>query len=1068
MCARVVLGCSIRFCVSLCYGSSVPPFVDDQPSAFNTLAKYLQALYKRSPLPTKNKWPPTPSKYYINLACVSGETVSRHEMDEFTRSTIEGNIDSIYERKEHISIEDVACKVNERYPNLVLVEGAPGVGKTTFAWELCRGWADGRLLQHYSLVMLLRLRDKSIRQVKQLQDIFFHPNKSICEEVCEEVVSVNGKGILMILEGFDELPENLRKSDSFFCRLIEGELPLATILVTSRPWATSVIRSNFCNSVSQRIEILGFTKELIDEFLVSVTKEDTKLLNQMRQFLKLNPPIHAAMYVPLNAVTVFEICKEKWRNNSDTVVPTTITGLYTEFSKTILVRCLCSRNDGHRRLNRFTDLPQPIYERFCTLCKIAYDGIHNGGQLVFDDIPDGIEELGFMQSVTELYVTSGVSVSYNFIHLTVQEFLAAFYVSLQQETNYVIEHHMFYLSRSMYEVSRFLAGITELKCGVLKERLPTPNQDDITHDIPFNSADCNTMTMYTFTTNVAITKDHCNLLFESQNLSILEASLGCKVAFLHICDNENPMEYFAAGWCIGHSKCQWKLAFQGVVPPDCAEMLVLGVQQCKQPSPTLNICDLYIGEKVDRCGLDTLKTIFDLRHIVCFDLDRLFFSVHVHEQELSNPSNSLNALSILGNVVEECNNLKEVELYVSVHDFQKIIWQGDCFQPSKVMPESDLLQPCYHLLYAVLRLRSLRMLTLHKEICMCFTESALALLHASSLKSLKIVCSSAINSFEQLTSAISSCKSLRLKHLNFRINFNFEDYSVHVAELLVQRRPRLSSLCLQQCNLTDMTAVRTLQPLTSCDTALKTLNLAKNKLGEESCAVIATILNNTHLSVLDMSECDLPHSGIVSIIQALTVNTRLKKLNFSGNNCSGCAQHLEEMLCKNTTLAELKLVSCSFQKDESGKVLKLFAENKNTGLQTLAFSDNKFDNVEKSLVNTLIRDNRTLHYLSISLDHRDLQYFGPLLVSALALNGTLKQLAVTMECFDFNEDFKWLLSGCKDYHKVKKKLNIKAQLRTRNLMGNVMVIETVVSVPSPPGPVAATVDDQPQDPQQGK
>ena len=473
MCARVVFGYSVSFCVSLCYGSSVPPFVilvDDQPSctAFNTLAEYLKALYQRSPLPTKNKWPPTPSKYYINLACVSGETVPRHEMDEFTRSTVHGNIDSIYERKKHISIEDVACKVNEKYPNLVLVEGAPGVGKTTFAWELCRRWADGRLLQHYSLVLLLRLRDQSVREAKQLQDIFYHPSKSIRESVYEKVVTENGQGILIILEGFDELPENLRKSDSFFCHLIDGELPLATVLVTSRPWATSVIRSDFCNSVSQRIEILGFTNDLIDEFLISVTKDDTNLLRKMRQYIQVNPPIYAAMYIPLNAVIIFETCKEEWRNDSNAVVPVTMTELHISFSKTLLVRYIRAGETSHKKLNKFTDLPLPVYEKFCALCKIAYEGIRNRQQLVFEDIPEGLEELGFMQSVSELHVSSGSSVSYNFLHLTLQEFLSAYYLSLQlQQPDYDLVH----IDKvpDMRQVYQYLAGITHLKNGIMKE-----------------------------------------------------------------------------------------------------------------------------------------------------------------------------------------------------------------------------------------------------------------------------------------------------------------------------------------------------------------------------------------------------------------------------------------------------------------------------------------------------------------------------------------------------------------------------------------------------------------------
>ena len=972
-------------------------------------------------------------------------------MDEFTRSTvIQGNIDAICNRKKPISIDQVACKVNDTYPRIIIVEGAPGVGKTTLAWELCRRWAKGIALRDYSLVLLLRLRDKRVVEAKQLQDFFFHSDKIVSQGACDQIVSTLGHGVLIILEGFDELPEDSRKHDSLLLQLICGELlPQVTVLVTSRPWASLQLRSHFHQDISQRVEILGFTKDRIDEFLESVTQEDTKLLCQLRRYVKQNPPIHAAMYIPLNAVIIVETCKEEWRNDSDAIIPTTITGLYTAFSKALLLRYLYFNNysDCHIRLNLFEDLPPAVYERFCGLCRIAYEGIHNRGQLVFKDIPDDLVELGFLQSVTELYVTSGVSVSYNFIHLTVQEFLAAFYVSLmlQQEPNYKLP--TFYESQSMYEVSRFLAGITKLKHydSALKEILPTPTEDDTEYYVYCDVDNCKT----TFTTNVVIEDLFVfNLLFESQNLSILKKTLGCKVALLHIGDNPNPMDYFSAGWCIGHSECQWKLAFQGVVPPDCAEMLVLGVQQCKQLSRTLNICDLYIGEKVDMYGLDTLKSIFDLRHNVRFDLHRVFFSVCMCEQDLSNRSKS-NALSILGSVVEECKNLKEVELYGR----ESFLWQADHFpiRPSRLI---DILEPCCRLLCTVLRLRSLRVLSLHKEICMCFTESMLTLFHTSSLEALRFCCYSAIHNFDHLTFAISSCK--RLKHLNFCINFGFEHYSVHVAELLVQTRPRLISLCLQQCNLTDVTAECTLLPLTSCVTALKTLNLAKNKLGEETCMVIADILNKTHLSVLNISECDLPHSGIVNIIQVLTENTKLRKLNFSGNNCSGCAEHFEEMLCINTTLTQLKLIACSFQEDETTKILNLFTENKNTALRTLAISRNGF--VMKSLIDKVISENTTLHHLSISLEDKDLQHFGPVLVSALTLNRTLKQLTIQIEYLHL-KDLLWLES-CKDYEKVRNRLNVEPLIRMVNL-------STESDVSSSTSPIA-TDDDQPQNLQQGK
>ena len=77
------------------------------------------------------------------------------------------------------------------------------------------------------------------------------------------------------LEGFDELPDNCRINGSIFMDLIAGKLlPLATVLVTSRPWATQGIRMSYGNRIYQHIEILGFTAHQITEYIESTLLQD--------------------------------------------------------------------------------------------------------------------------------------------------------------------------------------------------------------------------------------------------------------------------------------------------------------------------------------------------------------------------------------------------------------------------------------------------------------------------------------------------------------------------------------------------------------------------------------------------------------------------------------------------------------------------------------------------------------------------------------------------------------------------------------------------------------------------
>ena len=194
-----------------------------------------------------------------------------------------GNVDTIQEKKGPIQFSEIAqgiylpsnAPVSEFDSKRVLddrrsilVEGAPVVGKSTFAWEFCRKWwLKENVAQQYDLVLLLRLRDKGTRNSRDLLQLISHPLPGVSEAVCHELVTSHTFHALIILEGYYELPESQRyDSCSIFNQLISGDLlPLATVLITSRPWATKDIRKHNERRLYQHIEVLGFTKHQITE-----------------------------------------------------------------------------------------------------------------------------------------------------------------------------------------------------------------------------------------------------------------------------------------------------------------------------------------------------------------------------------------------------------------------------------------------------------------------------------------------------------------------------------------------------------------------------------------------------------------------------------------------------------------------------------------------------------------------------------------------------------------------------------------------------------------------------------
>ena len=136
--------------------------VDGQDVYLTPIKKYchyLRDLYNSEQRPV-GIGPPTPAENLLpfKLARIEKEKVS---IDEFTRRYLRGDMDDVgslgteFYKKSPMDFEEVG-KLSSHH-QLVLIEGAPGVGKTTFSWEFCRKWGKGEILQDNSLLLLLPL-----------------------------------------------------------------------------------------------------------------------------------------------------------------------------------------------------------------------------------------------------------------------------------------------------------------------------------------------------------------------------------------------------------------------------------------------------------------------------------------------------------------------------------------------------------------------------------------------------------------------------------------------------------------------------------------------------------------------------------------------------------------------------------------------------------------------------------------------------------------------------------------------------------------------------------------------
>ena len=586
--------------------SQQPSTSQRKPPLVTQYIDYVRTVYRKSKVERDTrtvKWPPTPSKVYINLVCIDrGKVTSgqRSEYEEVTKAMVRyGDVDVVHGKKWPINFDEIAAGVPDiGDKRVVLVEGAPGVGKSTFAWEYCRRWERGEIAQQYQLVLLLRLRDERMSKAKTLRDLIMHDSENVRQAVTADLEQSNGSKTLILLEGFHELPDICRTTQSVFLRLICGDLlPLATVMVTSRPWATGMFLEHYKHRLLQHIEIMGFTTKHISEYIKSALPENEA--KDLESYVKNRPPIRGCMYIPLNSVIVVTVYQD--RQASGCPLPTTLTELYTDLAQILLVRYLRGHPElkkGSQCIRILKDLfvPCGVQTNFAELCKLAYRGIvgeRHQVQLIFkeSELPADFDNLGFMDSVTELYVTRGTVSSHNFLHLTFQEFFAAVHISTMSPADQLNHFHKLEEGR-LNVVLRFLAGITKFSCfsseGAQHTFLTPPRYQ--THSLKCDAA---------------VTYDFINWMFEGQSCLLNREYDNKPLTVEMLCeDSMLPMDYYSLGYCIAHSECQWVLDLCAVKTLD-REMIEILANGAKLKSDTCGRVVGFIGMDEEE---ETLKT----------------------------------------------------------------------------------------------------------------------------------------------------------------------------------------------------------------------------------------------------------------------------------------------------------------------------------------------------------------------------------------------------------------------------------------------------------------------------
>jgi DNA replication protein DnaC len=202
-----------------------------------------------------NKWLPSPTQKIFNLAIIKKERIQRGKIDdEFVRQTIRGQVDDILLKKSPIELEKLFENI-EGERKVILIDGAPGSGKSTLTVHICQRWSRGELFQEFTIVILVQLQDPAVQSAQSIADLIPCPDIESAQEVASAIKANLGRGILWILDGWDELPSHLREKSllrDMITPSLHSPITLSSVIVTSRP----VSSGELSELVSSRIEVL--------------------------------------------------------------------------------------------------------------------------------------------------------------------------------------------------------------------------------------------------------------------------------------------------------------------------------------------------------------------------------------------------------------------------------------------------------------------------------------------------------------------------------------------------------------------------------------------------------------------------------------------------------------------------------------------------------------------------------------------------------------------------------------------------------------------------------------------
>ncbi|XP_038565466.1 protein NLRC3-like, partial [Micropterus salmoides] len=332
----------------------------------------------------------------------------------------------------------------QRAIRVVLTNGVAGVGKTFSVQKFTLDWAEGSENQDVGLLVLLSFRELNLIKDERHSLLtllhVFHPT---LQKVPAEKLAI--WKLLFIFDGLDESRLSLDFHNSevvsdvtqkssvnlLLTNLIEGNLlPSALVWITSRPAAANQIPPSCVGRVT---EVRGFTDAQKEEYFRRRVS-DEELSSRIISHIKTSRSLHIMCLIPVFCWITATVLEHMLTTEQRGELPKTLTDLYSHFLLVQIKRKKQKYDEGHETSPQ--ELTEADREVLLKLGRLAFEQLEKGNIMFYQE---DLEQCGL--DVTEASVYSGVCTEifkresvifqktvYCFVHLSVQEFLAAVYM----------------------------------------------------------------------------------------------------------------------------------------------------------------------------------------------------------------------------------------------------------------------------------------------------------------------------------------------------------------------------------------------------------------------------------------------------------------------------------------------------------------------------------------------------------------------------------------------------------------------------------------------------------------